>query len=198
MIRMKNWSQDPVNKGTVLGDSHHCPPLLERLHSGQLEGSPMKQTFASSIDAPTPGRLRNPLPPVAISALRAIQATKVYPKGFEFFLEGQSPVGLYVLYAGCVELSVTDSHARQMVLGSALPGDILGLSAVISGKYYEETAVAAVPSQAGFIKSQDFLHFLSHHSEAAFWVVQLLSDRVTTTLDQLSCISRTESRHLRQ
>jgi CRP/FNR family transcriptional regulator, cyclic AMP receptor protein len=158
----------------------------------------MKETYSSPIGAPTPGRLRNPLQPVALTALRAIQTTKVSPKGFEFFLEGQSPLGIYILYAGRVEISVTDAHGRQMVLGSALPGDILGLSAVISGKYYEETAVAAVPSQTGFVKSPDFLHFLHHHPEAAFWVVQLLSERVTTTLDQLSCISRTHSRALRQ
>ncbi len=158
----------------------------------------MKQSHAQTIVGPTPGRSRNPLPPLTLTGLRAIQTTKVYPKGFEFYLEGQSPLGIYILYNGRADLSVTDAHGRQLVLGSALPGDILGLSAVISGKYYEETAVAAVPSQTGFVKSQEFLGFLRQHPEAAFWVVQLLSDRVATTLDQLSFIRHTEERLLHQ
>ncbi len=158
----------------------------------------MKQSRAQTIGAPTPGRSRNPLPPVALAGLRAIQTTKICPKGFEFYLEGQSPSGIYILYTGGADLSVTDAHGRQLVLGSALPGDILGLSAVISGKYYEETAVAAVPSQTGFVKSQEFLTFLRQHPEAAFWVVQLLSDRVTTTLDQLSFIRHSEEQLLHQ
>jgi CRP-like cAMP-binding protein len=158
----------------------------------------MKETHAAPLGVSTTGKLRNPLPPVALTALRAIQTTKVCPKGSQFFLEGQSPLGIYVLYAGRVDLSVTDVHGRQMVIGTAMPGDILGLSAALSGKYYEETAVAATTCQTGFVRCQDFLHFLDHHPEAAFWVVQLLSDRVTTTLDQLACINHLPLRDLRQ
>lgn len=159
----------------------------------------MKETYP--ITATTllnQGKLKGPLPPLALTALRAIQTVQVYPKGSEFFLEGQSPQGIYIVYAGRVELSIADNLGRKMVLGSALPGEILGLSAVLSGKYYEETASAAVPSQTGFVKCKDFLRFLSNHPEAAFWVVQLLSDRVTTTLEQLSCRRRAPSREFRQ
>ncbi|HXH50415.1 MAG TPA: Crp/Fnr family transcriptional regulator [Terriglobia bacterium] len=158
----------------------------------------MKETHAAPLGVSTTGKLRKPLPPVALTALRAIQTTKVCPKGFQFFLEGQSPLGIYVLYSGRVDLSVTDVHGRQMVIGTAMPGDILGLSAALSGKYYEETAVAATTCQTGFVRCQDFLRFLDHHPEAAFWVVQLLSDRVTTTLDQLACINHLPLRGLRQ
>jgi len=84
-----------------------------------------------------------------------------------------------------------------MVLATALPGDVLGLSAVVSGEYYEETAVATIPTQVGFVKSQDFLRFLSRYPEASFWVVQLLSERVTTTLSQLSCIRELPARSIR-
>ena len=158
----------------------------------------MRNACQPSHGGPKPGKVRKPLPPVALTALRSIQTTNVFPKGHQFFLEGQLPAGIYILYSGRVELSVTDSHGRQMLLGTALPGDVLGLSAALSGKYYEETAAAAATSQTGFIKCQDFLRFLGHHPEAAFWVVQLLSDRVTTTLDQLSCIHSQPLKGLRQ
>ena len=148
----------------------------------------MNETRPHTIETPMSGKVRNPLPPVALTALRSIQTTKVCPKGHEFFLEGQAPTGIYILYSGRVELSVTDARGRQMVLGTALPGDVLGLSASLPGRHYEETAVAAITCRTGFVKCPDFLQFLRHHPEAAFWVVQLLSDSVTTTLDQLSGI----------
>jgi|SRR5579875_270467 CRP/FNR family cyclic AMP-dependent transcriptional regulator len=157
----------------------------------------MKATPHSILAHPGVDRNRSPLPDGVLTALRAIQTTKVFPAGHEFFLEGQPPHGIYLLYSGCVELSVTDSHGRQMVLATALPGDVLGLSAVVSGEYYEETAVATIPTQVGFVKSQDFLRFLSRYPEASFWVVQLLSERVTTTLSQLSCIRELPARSIR-
>jgi CRP/FNR family transcriptional regulator, cyclic AMP receptor protein len=139
-----------------------------------------------TVGIPKPGKGRGPLPPVALAALKSIQTTRICAKGQELFLEGQAPQGIYILYSGRVDLCVTDAHGRQVVLGGALPGDIVGLSAVLSGKYYEETAVAAVACRTGFVKCSAFLQFLDRHPDAAFWVVQLLSNRVTTTLDQLS------------
>lgn len=157
----------------------------------------MKGIHPPTVGTPKPERVRNPLPPLALTALRSIQTTRTCPKGRELFLEGQAPQGIYILYSGRAELSVTDFHGHQMVLGTAMPGDVLGLSAALSGKHYEETAVAAVNCQIGFVKCPDFLQFLGQHPEAAFWVVQLLSDRVTTTLDQLSCSHRQSQKNHR-
>lgn len=180
----------------------HVTAVTVRLSSSlvelfQYEESVMKQSSAPATGSSS-NKIRNSLTPVAVTALQTIQTTKVYPKGYKFFLEGQSPLGIYVLYTGHVELSVTDAHGRQMTIGTASPGDILGLSAALSRKYYEETAVAAATCQTGFVECQDFLHFLNHHPEAAYWVVQLLSDRVTSTLDQLSCINSMPLRGVRQ
>lgn len=158
----------------------------------------MKETHLSPSGNLESGKRRAPLSSVVLTALKDIQTTKVCPEGLELFLEGQLPAGIYILYTGRVKLSVTDNHGRQVIVGTALPGDILGLSAAVSGKCYEETAVAMIPSQIGFIKCKDFLSFMDHHPEGAFWVVQLLSDRVTTTLEQLSCLKRAPSGAVRQ
>lgn len=158
----------------------------------------MKETHLSASGSLESSRRRTPFSPAVVAALKEIQTTKVCPEGFELFMEGQLPAGIYVLHAGRIKLSVTDNHGRQVTMGTALPGDILGLSAAVSGKCYEETAVAMIPSQIGFIRCKDFLSFMDHHPEAAFWVVQLLSDRVTTTLEQLSCLKHAPSGALRQ
>lgn len=147
----------------------------------------MNEAHSPPFDSFSPDKPRNVLPAVALAALRDMQTTKTFPKGHEFFLEGQQPLGVYILYSGRVQLSVTDAHGREMILRTVLPGDILGLSAAVSGKFYEETAVASASTRAGFVQCQEFCHFLENNPEVAFWVVQILSDRVATTLDQLSC-----------
>lgn len=173
-------------------------PLWLRINWRQFGRSPMEEAYLTTSGAFKLARLRDSLPSVVLTALKDIQTTKVCSGGFELFFEGQFPAGIYILYAGRVKLSVTDNHGRQVLLGMALPGDILGLSAVISSKCFEETAITMVPSKIGFINCRDFLGFMDHHPEAAFWVVQLLSDRVATTLEQLSCLRRSPSGIVRQ
>lgn len=183
-------SQAVVQSGTIQGDCHHCLLTSCRLHSPQIEGSHMKD--ARPIK---PRALRDALPTRALSStviksLRNIQTTRFCPEGFEIFLERQMPAGIYILHAGRVKLSVTGSNGQQMVLMTALPGDVLGLSAAVSGRRHEETAVAMIPCHMGFIKCSDFLRLMNHEPEAAYWVVQLLSERVSATLERVSWIEK--------
>ena len=127
----------------------------------------------------------NVLLPATLEHLKSLQKRKIYPEGYKFFVRGQSPAGIYLLHAGRVRLCINCSDDK-LTIGQAWPGDILGLSAVVLGKGHEETAEAALPCRAGFIACKDFLHFVDQHSEAAYWIVQLLSDHVTVALEQLS------------
>lgn len=145
----------------------------------------MKDMFHQAYGASGAKNPGNVLLPATLAALKTLQTRKIYPEGYEFFARGQSPSGIYILHAGRVQLSI-DNGGGRLILGFALPGDILGLSAVVSGKHHEETAEAAVSCRAGFISCKDFLRFVDQHPEAAFWIVQLLSERVTVAFEHLS------------
>jgi CRP/FNR family transcriptional regulator, polysaccharide utilization system transcription regulator len=125
------------------------------------------------------------LGPMVYGAIRAVQARGTYPQGTTFFVEGQTPTGIFLIHSGRVRLSTQDHKGRRLLLGYGLPGDILGLSAAISGQCHEETAQAEITTAAGFIECQDFLRLLNTHAEAAFWIVQLLSDRLGAAFEQL-------------
>lgn len=145
----------------------------------------MKDMFHQAHEA---YEVKNPggiLSAAALAALKSLETRKIFPEGYELYTRGQSPQGIYILYAGKVRLCINNSNGMSMI-GQALPGDILGLSAVVLGKTYEETAKASLPCRAGFIPGKDFLHFLDRHPEAAYWIVQLLSARVTRAFAQLS------------
>ena len=59
----------------------------------------------------------------------------------------------------------------------AEPGEVLGLSATISGKPYEVTAETLDPCQVNFVKREDFLRFLKDDVEACFKVAEQLSEK---------------------
>ncbi len=58
----------------------------------------------------------------------------------------------------------------------ALPGDVLGLGAVISGSTYEVTAETIQPSQIKSIMRADYLTFLARHGEGSLHAAKALSD----------------------
>ena len=58
-------------------------------------------------------------------------------------MEGQTPRGVFVLCSGKVKLSTTSKEGKVLILKQAEAGEVLGLSAAISGTNYEMTAETA-------------------------------------------------------
>ena len=88
--------------------------------------------------------------------------------------EGQTPRGVFVLCSGKVKLSTTSKEGKILILKQAEAGEVLGLSAAISGTNYEMTAETASPCQLNFIGRQDLMTLLQNESEvevhSALWL----------------------------
>jgi len=76
------------------------------------------------------------LPPTALQAFESIKYATAYPQGAVLFVEGQLPRGIFVLCKGSVKLSINSPSGRTIIVKLAEPGEVLGLSATISGKTY--------------------------------------------------------------
>jgi len=98
----------------------------------------------------------------------------VMPAGALLFVEGQTPRGVFILCSGIVKLSTTSKEGKVLILKQAEAGEVLGLSAAISGTNYEMTAETASPCQLNFIGRQDLMNLLQNESEvgvhAALWL----------------------------
>ena len=112
--------------------------------------------------------------PAPLQALEKIRSVATYPKGALLFLEGQAARGIFVLCSGRAKLSTSSSDGKTLILRIAEPGEVLGLSATVSGRPYELTAELLEPSQANFVARKDFLEFLRANGEAALHVAQEL------------------------
>ena len=116
------------------------------------------------------------LPEELLKKLETLKYTTLFPKGVLLFVEGQSPRGVFMLCTGRVKLSACSSDGKVIITDVAEAGQVLGLSAVISGQAYEVTAETLAPCQVNFIKSEDLLPFLSENNYMCLRVAEHLSN----------------------
>jgi CRP/FNR family transcriptional regulator len=133
------------------------------------------------------------LPATALHAFESIKYATAYPQGAVLFVEGQVPRGIFVLCKGSVKLSINSPNGRTMIVKLAEPGEVLGLSATISGKPYEVTAETLDPCQVNFVKRDDFLRFLKDDVEACFKVAEQLSDKYHTACQEVRSLGLSHS-----
>ena len=133
------------------------------------------------------------LPASALQTFESIKYATAYPQGAVLFVEGQMPRGIFVLCKGSVKLSINSPNGRTMIVKLAEPGEVLGLSATISGKPYEVTAETIDPCQVNFVKRDDFLRFLKDDVEACFKVAEQLSDKYHNACQEVRTLGLSRS-----
>jgi CRP/FNR family transcriptional regulator, cyclic AMP receptor protein len=98
------------------------------------------------------------------------------PGGMRLFGEDERSTDVFVICTGQVKLSCTSKEGKTLILKIAMPGDVLGLSAVISGATYEVTAETMEPAELKRIGRQEFIDFVERHGEASLRSAKVLSE----------------------
>lgn len=115
------------------------------------------------------------LPPEDFAVLQSMRVSHAYPRGSTLFMEGQPANGVFLLCEGHVKLSTYSEDGKAIILRIAEPGEILGVSAVISGKAHEATGQVTEYCRVNFIKGSDFLSFVQTSHDAALNALHQLS-----------------------
>lgn len=139
------------------------------------------------------GRIFCDLSTAALQAFERIKYATVYPKGAILFKEGQAPRGIFVLCEGQVKLSLSARDGKTLILKMVEPGEVLGLSATVSGMPYELTAETFTPCQVSFAKREDFLRFLKENSDACFKAAEQLSVKYDNACHELRSLGLSHS-----
>lgn len=113
--------------------------------------------------------------PEGVESLDHVSHHSTMPAGAILFVEGQVSRGIFVLCSGKVKLSTVSREGKVLILKTVEAGEVLGLSATVSGASYEMTAETAVPCQLNFIGRKDVLEMLHAHSEVGAHAAQSLS-----------------------
>jgi len=110
-----------------------------------------------------------------LKELDAIGTQWQLPKGAVLFQEDDPSSSVAIICDGQVKLSCASPEGKTLILKIAVPGDVLGLGAVVSGTPYEVTAEAIEPTVVKNIHREDFLAFLERHGEVSMHAARSLS-----------------------
>jgi CRP/FNR family transcriptional regulator, cyclic AMP receptor protein len=105
------------------------------------------------------------LPEDLLKAFSGYSHLTTYPGGAILFVAGQMPRGAFVLCSGKVKLSTTSKEGKVLVLRMVEPGEIIGLSAMISGEAYEVTAETVGPCLINLAEREGLLRLMERSGE---------------------------------
>jgi CRP/FNR family transcriptional regulator, cyclic AMP receptor protein len=141
-------------------------------------------------------RIFSGAPAHALRQIAGAYSAHDYPSGAILFQEGEPADGIFLVCRGAVKLSVGSSHGDTLLLRSVGPGEILGLSATLTGQGHEVTAETTTSAQLVFIKRKDFLRYLREHTDVCMRVVESLSNDVHAAYERVRMLGLARIRHI--
>jgi CRP/FNR family transcriptional regulator len=132
--------------------------------------------------------------PETLTAFDSITFANVYPENAVLYAEGESPQGLFILCYGQAKLTISASGSGKTLIKRIVqPGEVLGLSSVLSGNPYKATAETVRPSQFKFVKREDFLRFYGEHRDVSFNIARQLIEECESDADQIRALGLANS-----
>jgi CRP/FNR family transcriptional regulator, cyclic AMP receptor protein len=142
-------------------------------------------------------RLFCDLPADALAAFDNVKNAASVPRGTFLFREGQAARGVFVLCEGRVRISVCSESGKRLTLRTAGPGEVMGLSAVLSGCPHEVSVETVDDCQVATVKRKELLLFLREHREACLQVVNLLSQDLHVAYERVRSVGLGRTRRSR-
>ncbi|TXH57542.1 MAG: Crp/Fnr family transcriptional regulator [Bacteroidia bacterium] len=117
-----------------------------------------------------------------------------YKKGEYVFKEGTKPYGIYCVNKGKLKLSKVGADGKEQIIRLAKHGDPLGYKSLLSGEYYNSSAIALEDSGVCFISKDMFMSVLQKDNVLAIELMRRLSTELDQTEDQLTRIAQNSVR----
>ena len=131
--------------------------------------------------------------PKVLKQFDAISYANIYPAGTVLYAENEPPRGLFIVCTGQVKLSISSGSGKTLITRMVPAGEVLGLSSVLSGKPYRQTAETAAPSQLKFVKREDFLQFSEEHRDISFNIARQLIEECESDANQIRALGLANS-----
>jgi CRP/FNR family transcriptional regulator len=107
--------------------------------------------------------LTSRLTPALRQELNSLAFRVSLPGGSTVFQEGNEANGIFILRKGRTKVAMSSEFGRTVILYLAAPGELLGLSSVISGTPRQVSAITVEPCDLDLVRREDFLDFLNSH-----------------------------------
>lgn len=112
-----------------------------------------------------------------------------YLQGGILFREGERASAVFVMCSGKVKISVTSRDGRILILRIAHAGDVLGMSAAMTGDEYEVTAEALEPCRVRVLHLKHLTSMLQQYADASIGVAKALAEDYRAAFDEAKLIA---------
>jgi CRP-like cAMP-binding protein len=116
---------------------------------------------------------------------RALGNERRYSRGVVLFHHGDEPGAVAAILAGRVKLIVPGPQGKEVMLGLAGPGDVLGDVAALDGRPRSATAQAMDAVRATVVSRAAFMVFVAERPTVALAVMHSLAHRLRSADAQL-------------
>jgi CRP/FNR family transcriptional regulator len=128
-----------------------------------------------------------------LKMFESLKITNAYSKGTTLFIQGQPSNGIYMICQGRVKLTTYSRDGKAMILGIAEAGEVLGVSAAVTGSMHEATAVVIDTCQVNFVRKEDFLRMVQQHPDTGVNAIKQLSRNYQTAYTQIRSLGLSNS-----
>ncbi|MFC2100604.1 Crp/Fnr family transcriptional regulator [Bacteroidota bacterium] len=114
----------------------------------------------------------------------------IYKKGQSIFFEGRRPLGVYCLHSGKIKITKNGINGKEQIVRFTLPGDLLGIRALIGGREYSASAIALEDSVICFISKKVFLDILKKYPDINQCVMIYLSRMLEEAENKMTSLAQ--------
>lgn len=125
------------------------------------------------------------LPDAPKRQLNGMGHISLYPGNATLLKEGQIPRGIYIICSGRAKLTVEAHDGKTIILKIATGRELLGLSAIVSGRPSAVTVTTLDFCQIKFVEQEDFLCLLRGDNRLALSSAKLLAQEVTSSFSDV-------------
>ncbi len=129
----------------------------------------------------------------ALADLESLLFPSAYPAHAVLFAEQEPSSGIVVVLEGEVKLSINSSDGRRLSFCIAKTGEVVGLTATVSGRPHEMTAETLYPAKVAHVTREAFLHFLARHPEVYQTVAHDMMRSFNLACEQLRTVGLSSS-----
>jgi len=110
-----------------------------------------------------------------IAEIRAISASKRYPKGALIFSEDEQALGFFVLISGRVKVYKLSPEGKEQILHIISPGETFAEAALFAGSTYPAFAESLAETRALYFSKEGFLDLIRGNPQISLNMIASLS-----------------------
>ncbi len=122
--------------------------------------------------------------------MNANKVSTFYKKGQNIFYAGRTPTGIFCLLSGKIKLSKIGFDGKEQIVRFVLPGQLLGVRALLTDRSYRAFATALEDSTVCYINKDCFFKITDKYPEISSCLLSTLGQLLVEAEDKMTSMAQ--------